>query len=119
MKDENLEDIVFDRLCRYLKPFGVEIKFDDPYFEFRVRIDDKLFHYPLWISKKEVLMGFECGEDSQKIRMSSIFTIFDEVGSNARRGRLFQVGVKVQQYLDAVKADSYEEMLLKMDMIGI
>lgn len=126
---ENIEDIVFDRLCRYLEKFDICI-INNIYGTYNLMHKNDVIQIIQWSSKHNMLFGnmlFGHGDLKNAIYSYeySIFELSKEYHDytppfSTRLMYDYQIDLgKIWPNLCQICSDSLDEMLLKMDLIGI
>lgn len=114
---KNLEDIAFIRFCRYLENWKIEFKLDKNDY-YCVYVDGNRVPVFKWQSKKNILIDVSYNQ-------ASFFHVCKSLNNIIAAGNedvLWSNGIclaNMYKRLKMIEADSYEEMLIKMDLAGV
>lgn len=109
---ENLEDVAFDRFCRYLKNWKIDFILGE-YGYYYVYIDGNRVPIYRWRSKKNILIDFD-------LTLLSFFHVCKLLNRAVDALYPYEIYLaNMYEKLKMIEADSYEEMLIKMDLAGI
>lgn len=129
---KNLENIVFDRFHDFLEKHGIKIICIKEYYlcvkeyglgekRYRLFLNRKVISSASWASKHNFLFGDSCNEhnigfcDKSIFKISKTFATFNNNFLRYDESKLAELWPILQQF----QADSPEEMLVKMDLIGV
>lgn len=119
---DNLEDIAFRRICQFLSKFHIEVRIIDNYI--LLFLNNHMIGNIAWESKYDMLFGINVYSNVVlRFENNSIFKISQRRHFYLSANIIMRYGetelAELWPILRQFQADSPEEMLIKMDLIGI